>query len=169
MGGGTGMVCYDYKGGTGTASRREAYTVGVLVQANHGLRHELTVLGRRVGGEGEIQPRNNFGSIVIVIGTDAPLSQSQLSRLARHAAIGLARTGGTAHHSSGDLVLAFSTANALPRDLEEPVAAVQIPDKLMNPLYQATVEATEEAILNALLMAETMTGRDGKTVPALRL
>lgn len=172
VGGGTGMICYDFKGGTGTASRLTpaGYTVGVLVQANHGLRDELTVLGRNLGPRltGAVLPRQTFGSIVLVVATDAPLSQSQLSRLARRAALGLARTGSTAHHGSGDLVLAFSTANALERGQEsQPQSFTQLPDAALNPLYQATVEAAEESIYNALLRAETMTGRDGVTVPAL--
>lgn len=170
VGGGTGMICYELKGGTGTASRVAGpYTVGVLVQANHGLRSELNVLGRNVGPKlhGAIPERRSFGSIIMVVATDAPLSQSQLSRLARHAAIGLARTGSIAHHGSGDLVLAFSTANAIERGNNEPQTFVAWPDQKLDPLYQATVEASEESIYNALLAATTMTGRDDTTVPAI--
>lgn len=172
VGGGTGMVCYQFKGGIGTASRRvpDGYTVGVLVQANHGLREELTVLGVPVGAAmpEAVLPRRSFGSIVMVVATDAPLSQSQLSRLARHAAIGLARTGAMAHHGSGDLMLAFSTANGIQRGQEETTQSLtQLADQRLDPLYQATVEASEESIYNALLGATTTVGRDGARAEAI--
>lgn len=183
VGGGTGMICYRFKGGIGTASRvvpSEAggYTVGVLVQANFGARDQLVVDGVPVGREipdltPEIKgpaeaPADPDGSIIIVIATDAPLSSRQLERLARRAALGLARTGSISANTSGDIFIAFSTANLVP--LERPPRTLQAtlltPDQ-MNPLFRAVVEATEEAILNALFKAETMTGINGNTVHAL--
>ena len=177
-GGGTGMVCYGFKGGTGTSSRMiegkgKPYTVGVLVQANHGGRPQLTVAGVPVGREvpeltperGEVKGK----SILIVVATDAPLLPSQLQRLAKRTAIGLGRTGSISTHSSGDLALAFSTANRLPGS-DSPVAELEVlDDEAITPLYQATIEATEEAVLNALTTATTMTGRDGNRVHALPL
>jgi D-aminopeptidase len=174
VGGGTGMVCYGFKGGIGTASRVVAsesggYTVGVLVQANHGRRHQLLVAGVPVGeeiGEGAA-PGDEMGSILIVVATDAPLLPPQLERLARRAALGLARTGSVAGNGSGDLFLAFSTANPHAGDSEGPVALTMLPNDRMDPLFEATVGATEEAIVNALVAARTMTGFRGRTVRAL--
>lgn len=169
VGGGTGMIAYQFKGGIGTSSRTTAEgTVGVLVQANMGVRSELTVLGHPVGRalpEQAIERRTQ-GSLIIVVATDAPLSQSQLSRLARRAPLGLARTGAVSHHGSGDLVIAFSTANAVPRN-GTIGPATRLADQQLDSLYQGTVEATEEAILNALLRAHTTVGRDGNTAVAL--
>lgn len=173
VGGGTGMIAYQFKAGIGTSSRRAgAFHCGVLVMANMGLRPELTILGVPVGEHlpDAAVERHSQGSIVMVVATDAPLSQSQLSRLARRAALGLARTGTSAHHGSGDLVLAFSTANGIPRATSQTSLETRaLPDQQIDPLYQAVVEATEESILNALFKAQTCVGRDHKTAEALPL
>jgi D-aminopeptidase len=201
VGAGTGMVSYQFKGGIGTASRvlppeEGGYRVGVLVNANHGRRHELTIAGVPVGQvynkevakvskkdpkEPDIadrvepsaavsQNRQDSGSIIIIVATDAPLDARQLSRLARRATIGLARTGSISHHGSGDFVLAFSTGNVIPHYPEEPTFLMtHLADTHINPLFQATVEATEEAILNALLQATTVTGRDGRRFEAISI
>lgn len=183
VGAGTGMMAYGFKGGIGTASRRLAekeggYTVGVLVNANHGRRPELLVGGVPVGrlyesGEPAAQapsPGQSEGSIIIVIATDAPLDARQLTRLAKRAALGLARTGSTARHGSGDFLLAFSTANVIPHYPKEPTFTLtHLADTHLNPLIGATVEATEEAILNALTMATTVVGRDGHRAEAIDL
>jgi D-aminopeptidase len=179
VGGGTGMICYEFKGGIGTASRKLAaksggYTVGVLVQCNCGGREQLRIAGVPVGQEisaarvwGSRSLASDTGSIIIVIATDAPLLPHQLKRLARRASLGLARTGSTSGNGSGDIFIAFSTANpgaAKPSGL---AALSMLPNDQMNPLFQATVQATEEAIVNALVAAETMTGADNHTVIAL--
>ncbi len=171
VGAGTGMICYEYKGGIGTSSRICGdYRVGVLVNANHGSRHELRVNGRALPSGPVGFQRRTEGSIILVVATDAPLTQSQLSRLARRAAMGLARTGSSAHHGSGDLVVAFSTANARARaDLSPVWQARWLADQALDPLYEGTVEATEEAILNALFAGETTVGRDGHRVEAMPL
>jgi L-aminopeptidase/D-esterase-like protein len=181
VGGGTGMICYEFKGGTGTASRQlpvkfGSYTIGALVQANFGRRFQLTVAGVPVGGHltenavftsGE-NPFRETGSLVVILATDAPLLPYQLKRIARRGAIGMARTGGMAGNGSGDLFLAFSTANPGAARPESGVAVIHaLPNDRLDPLFMAAAYATEEAILNALLAAETMTGRDGLTVPAL--
>ncbi len=178
VGGGTGMICYQFKCGTGTASRALAtlaggYTVGVLVQANHGRRSELRVAGAPVGAELPLAPARGgggdpeLGSIIIVVATDAPLVPHQLERLARRASLGLARTGATSGNGSGDIFIAFSTANPGAASTA-PVAAVQmLSNERISALFQATVEATEEAIVNALVAAETMTGAGGRRVEAL--
>ncbi len=183
VGAGTGMVSYGFKGGIGSASRRlpekeGGYTLGVLVNANHGRRPELTVSGIPVGrlydtpapaAQGH-QPGLSEGSIIIIVATDAPLDSRQLTRLAKRAALGLARTGSTARHGSGDFVLAFSTANVIPHYPTEPTySLLHMADTHLNPLITATVEATEEAILNALTMATTVVGRDGHRVEAISL
>jgi len=174
VGGGTGMICYGFKGGIGTASRvvareRGGYTVGVLVQANHGRRHQLLVAGVPVGEEIRegAAPGDEMGSILIVVATDAPLLPHQLERLARRAALGLARTGAVAGNGSGDLFLAFSTANPQAGDSEGLAALTMLPNDRMDALFEATVGATEEAIVNALVAARTMTGFRGRTVMAL--
>jgi D-aminopeptidase len=174
VGGGTGMVCFEFKGGIGTSSRRlEArhggYTLGVLVQANFGLRRQLTVAGVPVGREiteGTFR-HEEAGSIIIVIATDAPLLPHQCARLARRAAMGLARTGSVSMNGSGDLFVAFSTANAGLALAKSAVPALVLPNEAMNPLFAATVQATEEAILNALVAGETMVGIDGHRVLGL--
>jgi D-aminopeptidase len=183
VGAGTGMVSYGFKGGIGTSSRRlpeteGGYTIGVLVNANHGRRAELVVGGVPVGRLYEAVPPvaqalssgQSEGSIIVIIATDAPLDSRQLTRLAKRAALGLARTGSTARHGSGDFMLAFSTANIIPHYPKEPTfQQTHLADTHLNPLITATVEATEEAILNALTMATTVVGRDGHRVEAISL
>ena len=183
VGAGTGMVSYGFKGGIGTSSRRlpeteGGYTIGVLVNANHGRRSELIVGGMPVGRLYEavppvaqaLSPGHSEGSIIVIIATDAPLDGRQLTRLAKRAALGLARTGSTARHGSGDFMLAFSTANMIPHYPKEPTfQQLHLADTYLNPLIAATVEATEEAILNALTMATTVVGRDGNRVEAISL
>jgi len=183
VGAGTGMVSYGFKGGIGTSSRRlpeteGGYTIGVLVNANHGRRPELIVSGIPVGQRYEkvppvaqaFSPGQSEGSIIVIIATDAPLDGRQLTRLAKRAALGLARTGSTARHGSGDFMLAFSTANVIPHYPKEPTfQQTHLADTHLNPLITATVEATEEAILNALTMATTVVGRDGHRIEAISL
>ncbi|HKC96104.1 MAG TPA: P1 family peptidase [Nitrospira sp.] len=183
VGAGTGMVSYGFKGGIGTASRKLAdkeggYTIGVLVNANHGRRPELIVSGIPVGRLYDAQAATapiveqgqSEGSIIIVVATDAPLDGRQLSRLAKRASLGLARTGSTARHGSGDFILAFSTANVIPHYPKEPTYTfTHLADTHLNPLMAATVEATEEAIVNALTMASTVTGRDDHRAEAISL
>ena len=187
-GGGTGMVCYGFKGGTGTASRVLAkadggYTVGVLVQCNCGRRPQLTIAGVPVGKEipgdepyaelahPNARPGNeaqgDVGSIIIVIATDAPLLPHQLKRLARRASMGLARTGSISGNGSGDIFLAFSTANPHADVVPGPNTVQTVSTERITPLFTATVEATEEAIVNAMVGAKTMTGVNGRTVIAL--
>lgn len=180
VGGGTGMICYEFKGGNGTASRvippnpkdagAHPYTLGVFVQANCGRRAQLTIAGIPVGKE---IPENavfsqDVGSIIIIIATDAPLLPHQLKRLARRASLGLARTGSVSGNGSGDLFLAFSTANPGAADPAKPTETVEtVPNDRMDPIFAATVQATEEAIVNALVANKSMTGRDGHHVDAL--
>jgi D-aminopeptidase len=176
VGGGTGMICYQFKCGTGTASRTldaqaGGYTVGVLVQANHGRRAELRIAGVPVGAEIPVVPPRSggdqeVGSIIIVVATDAPLLPHQLERIARRASLGLARTGATSGNGSGDIFIAFSTANA--KAANAPVASVQmLSNDRISAVFSATVQATEEAIVNALVAGETMRGADGRVVTAL--
>ena len=180
VGGGTGMICYGFKGGIGTASRvldegAGGYTLGVLAQCNFGRRDLLTVAGAPVGKEisdelpGPVQASSamgNAGSVIVVVATDAPLLPHQLKRLARRVSMGLARTGGIAANSSGDIFIAFSTANA--GAAKGPVTQVHMMDNnRMTPLFEATVQSTEEAVINALIAAETMVGRDHHRVVAL--
>lgn len=180
VGGGTGMICHDFKGGTGTASRRMdagdgGYTLGVLVQANHGARDDLTIAGAPVGQEitdlmPELhwgRPEPGSGSIIIVIATDAPLLPHQLKRLARRAPLGIGRVGGLGGNASGDLVLAFSTANPRMDKRKGLYQAGFLPNAEMNALFRATVQATEEAIVNALVAAETMAGANHSIAYAL--
>jgi L-aminopeptidase/D-esterase-like protein len=184
VGGGTGMVCFAFKGGTGTSSRRctdgtNEYTVGVLVQANFGTRSQLTIAGVPVGKEiprpeapaatpkADALPVREQGSIIVVVATDAPLLPHQLKRVAKRAALGLGRTGGAAGNGSGDIMLAFSTANAGAASVTPVASAKMLANAQMTPLFDATIFATEEAILNALCAAETMTGIEGRTVEAL--
>ena len=178
VGGGTGMICHEFKGGIGTASRvADGHVVGVLVQANHGRRARFRVDGVPVGeliGDRIPLPAargSDAGSIIGIVATDAPLLPWQCERLALRAALGVGRVGGLGEDSSGDLFLAFATGNRGLGALEDPeadlVALTALPGARMNPLFEAVVDATEEAILNALLAAETMTGRDGNTAHAL--
>lgn len=166
VGGGTGMICYELKGGTGTSSRLididgTNYTIGVLVQANHGRREWLTILGEPVGLAlaGHCLFHRERGSIIVIIATDAPMRPDQLNRLARRAGIGISRTGTPGGNNSGDIFLAFSTANNRPLPLLD--TAVQhgkhLNDEVLDTAYEAVVDATDEAILNAMLAAEDMT------------
>jgi len=181
VGGGTGMVCYEFKGGIGTASRKldvrsGGYTVGVLVQCNCGGREQLRIAGVPVGREisgnkvwsgAASSNQADTGSIIITVATDAPLLPHQLKRLARRASLGLARTGSTSGNGSGDIFIAFSTANpraARPSGLPQ---LTMLPNDRMDALFAATVEATEEAIVNALVAAETMTGADNHKAVAI--
>jgi L-aminopeptidase/D-esterase-like protein len=182
IGGGTGMICYEFKGGTGTAScklpeKLGGWTVGVLVQANFGRRHQLTIAGVPVGQHltedapftnGE-NPLVEQGSLIVVLATDAPLLPHQLKRIARRATLGMARTGSLGGNGSGDIFLAFSTANpSAGHGDENGLATLQaLSNDKIDPLFYASVYATEEAILNAMVSAETMTGKDGITVKAL--
>jgi D-aminopeptidase len=204
VGAGTGMISYAFKGGIGTASRvlskeEGGFTIGVLVNANMGRRHELLVAGVPVGreiadlmpavngvgvagavvngvqvagarGEAALRPPVGDGSIIIVVATDAPLDHLKLRRLASKAALGLARTGTISHHGSGDIFLAFSTGNRVPH-YPKPLTytLTVVPDDHLDPIFEAAEEATEEAILNALAMATTTVGRDGNTAYALPL
>ncbi len=176
VGGGTGMICFDFKGGNGTASRvvkvaGRPYTVGALVQSNFGLRPECTILGVPVGKHirGDELRGKPQGSIIVVIATDAPLEAHQLKRIARRVPIGLARTGGIGHNSSGDIFLAFSTANeeafTAKRGTLRRMEAVSTGD--IDPLFEATIAATEEAIIDSMIANETMVGRDGNRSIAL--
>jgi L-aminopeptidase/D-esterase-like protein len=177
VGGGTGMVCYGFKGGTGTSSRKYGpYTVGVLVQCNCGRRAQLRIAGVPVGqeiSEGVPYAKNgafrdaDVGSIIIVVATDAPLIPQQLKRLARRAALGLARTGSISGNGSGDIFIAFSTANPQAGDAKGLVNLTMLPNDQMNATFEATVEATEEAIINAMLGAQTTTGYQDHKVIAL--
>jgi len=202
VGGGTGMVCFGFKGGIGTASRvvlvgGKSYTVGVLVQCNTGDRKVLRIAGTPVGaawaqrwlpcfdpqlgrgGSGPLkpctpegvagQPPPDQGSIIIVVGTDAPLSPLQLNRVAKRAAMGLARLGSYSGNSSGDLIVSFSTepAEVNSEDQDKPSPITPIPNARINPIFEATVQATEEAIVNALVAARTMTGVNGARYFAL--
>jgi D-aminopeptidase len=173
VGGGTGLVCYQFKSGIGTSSRvvevgGTRYTVGVLAMPNHGVRRELRVDGVPIG---ELLPDNTpswiqEGSVILVTATDAPLSSRQLRRIARRSQLGLARTGATARNGSGDMTIAFSTAQRLV--LGETVHTTrELADQVIDPLFAATCEAAEEAVINALCAAETMTGRDGNTAYAI--
>jgi D-aminopeptidase len=179
VGGGTGMWCYGYKGGIGSASRRVAlgsgdYVVGALVQANFGKRAELAVrglpLGKRWDAPGA-DPRLGEGSIIVVLATDAPLMPVQLARVARRATIGLARTGTCGRQGSGDLFVAFSTANqaamAELQSAREPLPFRFVADGLLDALYEATAQATEESIINALVAARAMTGYRGRAAQGI--
>ena len=193
VGGGTGMICHDFKGGIGTSSRRVetesgSFILGALVQANYGDREMLRVDGVPVGREigydrvpnpwhpapppetGEQSGSQAHSSILIILGTDAPLLPMQCQRLAQRATVGLGRTGGFGHNSSGDLFLAFATGNHIP---SQPLGLIHLdamlPNAHMDPLCAAAIEAVEEAILNALTAAETMTGQQGRVVQALPL
>lgn len=174
VGGGTGMRCYGFKCGTGTASRKldaasGGYTVGVLVQANHGTRNLLRVAGAPVGQElADATPAAaELGSIIIIVATDAPLLPHQLKRVARRATLGLARTGSISSNGSGDIFLAFSTANASAASAQPTAQVAMLSNERISTVFEATVQATEEAIVNALVAADTMTGIDGHRVEAI--
>jgi D-aminopeptidase len=169
VGGGTGMICHGFKGGIGTASRiADGYTVGVLVQANHGRRSRLVIDGVPVGRSVDVPlpgADTPAGSIIVLVATDAPLLPHQCERLAQRAALGIARTGGAGENSSGDLILAWSTGNRLSTETTQSVT--MLANEQIDALFYAAIDATEEAIVNALLAAETMTGRGGFTVHGL--
>ncbi len=181
VGGGTGMICHQFKGGIGTASRiaetaGSAWTIGVLVQANHGVRERLVIdgvpVGRIAGPDAVPLPAPDpepagSGSIIIVLATDAPLLPHQCAALAKRTAFGLARTGGAGENDSGDFAIAFSTATRPPLGQASVSTAQFVLGDAITPLYYAAIEATEQAIVNTLVAAETMTGRDGHTVHAL--
>jgi D-aminopeptidase len=179
VGGGTGMIVSRFKGGIGTSSRKlehsilepefSDWTLGVLVQANYGARDDLTILGVPVGKHitdlMPLEPQTKDGSIIVVIATDAPLLPHQLKRLAKRAGMGLARTGSSAYNGSGDLFIAFSTVT--PEKTGNLEHWKSLPEPALDPLFRAVTRATEEAIVNALITAETMTGFKGRTVHSL--
>jgi D-aminopeptidase len=179
VGGGTGMIAHGFKGGTGTSSRKLSaaeggYTVGVLVQANYGYRGLFRVAGVPVGAEiTDLMPApgkvdEGQGSIIVVVATDAPLLPHQLKRLVKRVSLGVGNMGGRGENSSGDIFIAFSTANASEISKDQGVANVtMVPNDKINPLFWATASATEEAILNAMVAAETMKGYNGNTAFAL--
>lgn len=180
VGGGTGMKCFGFKAGSGSASRvvrygDESHMVGVFVQANFGTREHLTICGINIGAgltEPAVvthTPPTDLSSIIVVIATDAPLMPHQLKRLSRRATLGMGRLGTIGNHSSGDLFLAFSTANEAALAAKEASAqrAAFIPDLHLDQLFEAVVQGVEEAIINSMVAAETMVGRDGNTVPAI--
>jgi D-aminopeptidase len=174
VGGGTGMIAHGFKGGIGTASRLtdDGYVVGVLVQANHGRRTRLSIdgvpVGRELGPDRVPLPRrpdDPSGSIIVLVATDAPLLPHQCDRVAQRAALGVARTGGAGENSSGDLILAWSTANAISSGATQDVT--MLANERIDQVFYAAIDATEEAIVNALLAAETTTGRGGATAHRL--
>jgi D-aminopeptidase len=175
VGGGTGMICFEFKGGTGTSSRRlpeklGGYTVGVLVQCNFGTRHLLRIAGAPVGYEITGKPiwDDDTGSIIVVVATDAPLLPYQMKRIAKRVTLGLGRLGSISGDESGDIFIAFSTANSgAGLEQKKPVNVQMLPNDQMDALFEATVQATEEAVVNALVAAKTMTGPKGHTVEAL--
>jgi L-aminopeptidase/D-esterase-like protein len=180
VGGGTGMVCNGFKGGIGTSSRKltvkdGGYTIGVLVQCNYGSRQNLRIagipVGREIKSEGPYayQPSeiSERGSIIVVIATDAPLISSQLKRLARRVSLGLGRNGSISGNGSGDIFIAFSTANSGAGSADHVVDIKMMPNDLLDPVFAATVQAVEESIINAMIAAESMTGIENHHVTAL--
>ena len=177
VGGGTGMICHQFKGGIGTSSREvvinnNSYTLGVLVQANYGTRESLTIAGVPVGKEisdrqillDPLKPQEERGSIIVIVATDAPLLPHQLKRLARRVPIGISRVGGYGGNGSGDIFIAFSTANSGAADRVDTQQLTMIPNDKISSLFEAVAQATEESILNALVAAETMVGKNNTTV-----
>jgi L-aminopeptidase/D-esterase-like protein len=183
VGGGTGMLCYEFKGGTGTSSRKlpeklGGWTIGAFAQTNFGRRYQLTIAGVPVGGhlkentlwsKGENPFKQDDGSLIVIIATNAPLLPHQLKRLAKRASLGMARTGSLGGNGSGDIFLAFSTANpGAARGDDKGLAAVQaLSNNYIDPLLMASAYATEEAIINSMVAAEDMTGHKGVNVKAL--
>ena len=174
VGGGTGMVCNEFKGGIGTSSRvldakYGGYTVGVLVQCNYGWRSQLRIAGVPVGREiADHKVRDNdVGSIIVVVATDAPLIPTQLKRLVRRVSLGLGRDGSFSGDGSGDIFIAFSSANPGAADTKKTHQITMLPNEQMNPLFLATVQSTEEAVINAMVAAETMKGINDFEVIAL--
>lgn len=181
VGGGTGMITCDFKAGIGTSSRvipvgDLSFTLGILVMSNFGEMRDLRFDGLRVGArldphfKHKTKRRENYGSIIAVLATDAPVTSNQLNRLSKRVALGIGRVGSYAAHGSGEIVLAFSTANKVPREIKGDIAPMKVLlDQKLNPFYEAAIEATEEAILNSLCMAETMKGWNGNEAPAIPL
>jgi D-aminopeptidase len=181
VGAGTGMITCDFKAGIGTASRRIPadvgfYTLGVLVLSNFGVMPNLRIDGVPVGElllpeyRELVRRISNYGSIIVLLGTDAPLLSSQLGRVCKRAALGVGRVGSYAAHGSGEIILGFSTANRVPRMSEGLTHRLDVLlDRHTGPLYEAVIEATEEAIINALCMADDMTGQGGNFAPGLPL
>ena len=184
VGGGTGMMCLGFKGGTGTASRvikfkDSTYTIGVLVQSNFGRKHNLTIAGVPVGEElkdtlnyeikklAQTHVQEGDGSIIVILATDAPLLPHQLKRIAARIPLGVGKVGGRGENGSGDIFIAFSTANAQAFNRESVVSVKQFPNDQINPLFEATVQAVEEAIINAMIAADTMEGINGNKAYAL--
>jgi L-aminopeptidase/D-esterase-like protein len=185
VGGGTGMICNGFKGGIGTASRRftingaGSYTLGVLVQCNYGSKSQLRIAGVPVGQEipdqtivGENRPQPDgpdaeLGSIIIIVATDAPLLPHQLKRLARRVSLGLGRLGSTSGNGSGDIFIAFSTANPGAAKPDKIGALEMLPNEKLGAVFEATVQSVEEAVVNAMVAAETMIGVSGHKVTAL--
>ncbi len=175
VGGGTGMICYEFKGGSGSSSRvteigGEDYCVGAFVQANFGRRRQLTIagvpVGRHISGDEVRKPPG--GSIIAVVGTDAPLLPHQLKRLARRIALGIGRSGAVANNGSGDIFLAFSTANSAAFGAAgAPRPATFLANETLDPLFEAVIQACDEAVIDSLVANEDMTGRDGHRVVAL--
>ena len=174
MGGGTGMVCNEFKGGIGTASRvlnskQGGYTVGVLVQCNYGDRGQLRIAGIPVGREiteNKVKG-DDVGSIIVVVATDAPLIPTQLKRVARRVSLGLGRNGSYSGDGSGDIFIAFSTANPGAAQNKGLRQIRMVPNDSLNPIFLATVQATEEAVINAMVAADTMKGVNDRTVIGL--
>lgn len=181
VGGGTGMICHEFKGGIGTASRvvtvgDEHFVVGALVQSNYGVRGQLRIsgapVGKRIGHDVVPAPwpaERTTGSIIVVIATDAPLLPVQCRRVAQRATVGLARVGGIGHNSSGDIFLAFATGNHLPAGSRGRRSVEMLDHSRLDGVFAAAAESTEEAILNSLCAAETMTGHEGRTAHAMPL
>jgi len=183
VGGGTGMITCDFKAGIGTSSRVVpigkdglSFTLGVLVMSNFGEMQDLCFGGLHVGRRLEpdyksyVRRRENYGSIIAIIATDAPINSIQLNRLSKRVALGIGRTGSYAGHGSGEIVVGFSNANTVPREIKGDIVTLkELLDQKLNPLYAAAIETTEEAILNALCMAEDMSGYDDHIVPAIPL
>ena len=179
VGGGTGMICNQFKGGIGTSSRvldttAGGYTVGVLVQCNYGVREQLRIAGVNVGREiperasrERTARQQDIGSIIVVVATDAPLIPTQLKRIARRVSLGLGRDGSYSGDGSGDIFIAFSTANPGAVGAQAVHKVTMLPNEALNPIFLATVQATEEAVVNAMVAAETMTGINNHTVIAL--
>ncbi len=174
VGGGTGMICNEFKGGIGTSSRRldaklGGYTVGVLVQCNYGRRDQLQIAGVPVGREISGSPgrTKDVGSIIVVVATDAPLIPTQLKRVAKRVSLGLARDGSYSGNDSGDIFVAFSTANPGAVNSQGLRQLTMLPNDQLDPIFLATVQATEEAVINAMIAAETMTGINNHTVIAI--
>jgi D-aminopeptidase len=177
VGGGTGMICYGFKGGSGTASRvvefaGRAYHLGAFVQSNFGRRRQLTIAGVPVGEaleDWQPDPRKTeAGSVIAIVATDAPLLAHQLKRLARRVSLGVGRAGATSGHGSGDIFLAFSTANEAALHDEERLAALEfVPDAQLNPFFDAVIQSVDEAVINSMVANETMQGCDDHVVPAL--